>query len=60
MSMSQFPSPDEEYDNIWAQVRWYHLPLIVAVMFIVIPAFELCWAIVSVKDKICRQPKPSR
>ncbi len=29
MSMSQLKTPDEEWDEIWQNVRWYHLPLIV-------------------------------
>lgn len=28
MSMSQLKTPDEEWDEIWQSVRWYHLPLI--------------------------------
>ncbi len=29
MSMSQLKTPNEEWDEIWQNVRWYHLPFIV-------------------------------
>jgi len=59
MSMSQLPSPDEEYDNIWAQAKWYHILLFVLFGLIVIPVFYAFLGITDVKDKICK-PKPSR
>jgi hypothetical protein len=37
MSMSQYPSPDEEYDNMWASIRWWQIPILVIVVFLVIP-----------------------
>ena len=44
MSMSQLPSPDEEYEAMWAKVRWWQLLALALGVFVIIPILEVtCW-----------------
>ena len=45
MSMSQLPSPDEEWDRTVASIKPWQIPIIAAIVFIVLPVTILLFAV---------------